>query len=390
MIILLYFFYFCFPILSTPIILLALFYFRKKYRVLIPLLCLNVSIIGYNYRPILSNDLYRYFTLLDSMRSGGLNFVIEQSEYKSSFLINFIFYFVSITKENSLLPALIGFVFYFIILYIIFDYANSKNISTSSLVFATLFALLVIPMIDVLSGIRNAFAFSVVALALYRDLVKKNLNVFTYLLYLGALFSHSSIIVLLIFRFIVPFYKGHLKKILISIAIFLWPLYVSLIGFIFSLLPQSNLVSVIQVKIGDYTGTQKGGIDWSQDILIYRIIILLIIILLIKFIKNKLPLRSALIEYSSFVQLLVIFTCGCLPFLYVHIIFRFTFIIFILGTIIILESLKHLKVNTRVFVKYILILIISSGGYYQYLTINKIDYGGLAILVKNIIQSFIK
>ena len=63
---------------------------------------------------------------------------------------------------------------------------------------------MVIPFYHAYSNVRNVSAFALLAVAVYRDMVKKKRTVITYLLYIIPCFIHMSGIVIVLFRAEIP------------------------------------------------------------------------------------------------------------------------------------------------------------------------------------------
>lgn len=387
--ILLYLFCFLLPLLMTPILMVYLFLNRSNYQRILPLLCINVAIIGFNIIPNFTDDLHRYFDILDQMRNGGLFYLNNISEYKNFYAINYYFYLISFTGVNELLPALTGFIVYYILLYIIFDFANSKGINTSTLVIVTIFILVIIPMYEIIGGIRNGLAFAVFGLSIYRDIIKKKKDFITYFIYFISIFIHSSIFILLLFRILVQLFQRTPQKLFLNIIVMCWPLYLTILEIILNFMSGIPFLSIIYSKMDIYTGSGRGELDWSFQIIIYRTGICLLITLLLLSIQTKLiekDKQSYL--FSSFIQLLVSFSIGAALFSYVHIFFRYTLLIFILSAPVLLITLKLFVGKFRIMVVYFILIFTSAGIYYQYLIFSKLNIGNYNHVINNLNSIF--
>lgn len=114
---------------------------------------------------------------------------------------NIIFWLVSQTKDNRILPFISIFTVYVSASYIVIDSCgDNKRIARVIL----LFQLMVIPFYHAYSNVRNVSAFALLAVAVYRDMVKKKRTVITYLLYIIPCFIHMSGIVIVLFRAEIP------------------------------------------------------------------------------------------------------------------------------------------------------------------------------------------
>ena len=385
MILLIYGLYLILPIISTPIIIAVLILKKNQYKFIIPLLCINMSIIAFNTKPLVTDDLTSYFSLLRNMKNFGLYFVNNISEFRQFPTINYFFYMISLTNNFHLLPAITIFFVYFVYLYIIFNYSNKEYMNKFSIFIGVLFLLSIVPIYEIISGIRSQFGCAILIIAIYRDIIKKKRNFITIFLYVLAFFTHSSITILIFLRLIIVVYKKF-SKVVLGLIIIFWPLYINLINSMLNLFSGIPIFNIVNKKLFEYTGTGKGELNWSIDILIFRlsicILIMLCTIILQKYKKKSINM------FIDFIQIVICFTIGAILFSYVHIAIRFTSFIFTIAPIIIINTINVLNNKYKLFLASIFIILSLAGIYYQFLTLSHVDIGSERILIENIFECF--
>ena len=190
--------------LSTPLGIYALivgFLFApSKSKHYVFFLGLAFGLIAYCTTPLRTIDITRYFQQLDSIRDLPFSQAVNWAD-DGLVIKNIVFWLVSQTKDNRILPFISIFTVYVSASYIIIDSCgDNKRIARAIL----LFQLMAIPFYHTYSNVRNVSAFALLAVAVYRDMVKKKRTVITYLLYIIPCFIHMSGIVIVLFRAVIP------------------------------------------------------------------------------------------------------------------------------------------------------------------------------------------
>lgn len=148
-------------------------------------------------------DLTRYFDIVTSYENMSWDFFFNHVLFGDlMFIQHLLFYVVGKTGNPHLLPAIVIFISYFIMLYMITDYANYKKAKSSEVLLALLFLLCVMPFISLVSNVRNILAFSLITFGIYREFVQGKKNIFTLLLYVVPCFIHISSLSLILLRLI--------------------------------------------------------------------------------------------------------------------------------------------------------------------------------------------
>lgn len=143
-------------------------------------------------------DLNAYFYTLELC--GKLTITEILNKFASGlFSQAFLFWLIGHLNIPHLLPAITTTIVYAIAGYITCDTAeryHQEKLIGKILLFQTM----TIPFVNVINNVRNVFAFSLIILAVYLDLVKKKRNIFVICLYAIGLFFHLSSFVIILLR----------------------------------------------------------------------------------------------------------------------------------------------------------------------------------------------
>ena len=175
---------------------------KKQYMFILIYFGIAYAFLAAQIKPPPQWDLFHHYNEINNMRMGGLDYALTQGRYKELFVINFIYYIVSLFSYNNLLVFITVFIEYMIFTYITCDlkekYDSEKNTIAFSINFFLFFAL--VNIVLSISGIRNVFAFSIASLAVYMDLFKQRKGILKLLLYIIPIFIHPSTIIVPIVR----------------------------------------------------------------------------------------------------------------------------------------------------------------------------------------------
>lgn len=162
-------------------------------------------LITFNLKPIVENDLYRYFEMANDY--SGKQFITVMKETTLDFKVAAaLFWFSGKINCLGLIPATTVFIVYGITFWIIND--AGKTLEIKSEILHYLLLSLALMQFDVIaSNVRNVTAFAVSALAAYRDLFKNKKNVITVILYLLPCGLHITAVIFLLARILLPIYK---------------------------------------------------------------------------------------------------------------------------------------------------------------------------------------
>ena len=243
-----------------------------------------------------TNDLYRHYLYLDSIRQYGF-WDIKSEDYDSAIGSEFIFYLISLTGVKELLPIVSFLWCYLICFYIIYDYQKKNKIQTKSIIMAIFFSFSFVSLESVISGVRTAMAMSMMALGAYNYLIKKKLGIKEILIFIFASLIHPvalvPILILLLKKFIT-------NKILIIVGLS-WGL---MVNFIILLLKNISL-NILAGKLEMYFYG-----SWIDDIRLFwaMIVLAVIFIIMIWYLKKNIKVEDE--DYIDYLLVYFSFTLG--------------------------------------------------------------------------------
>ena len=164
-----------------------------------------IFIAGFCTNTLFENDLDRYYLTLDFCK--GLTLVGVIQRLNDGLIVeNFFYWLYSHLGVYQLMPAVSSACVFGISTYIACDYAERTS-QYRALYIVLLFQFLMIPLFNVATNVRNIWAFSLITLAIYKDLVQHRRNIMTILLYVAPCFLHMTGIVIIFCRIVVPIIK---------------------------------------------------------------------------------------------------------------------------------------------------------------------------------------
>lgn len=183
-----------------------------NWKIFLVLYMYGIFVLAYVLVPAYTNDLTRYFDILDSIK--GMSLIGAVTRLKNGLYVeNFLFWLVSVTGDNHILPAVSTSVVYGISAYTLLDYAEREHCLEDAWI-VLLFEVLQFSFFSVANNVRNIFTFSIVVLAVYRELVLKKRDLLTLVLYIAPCFMHKTGAVLVALRVLVIFVRKALPLVI--------------------------------------------------------------------------------------------------------------------------------------------------------------------------------
>lgn len=208
-------------LLLPPLLFVGIFPLAKRperWRNYLWMIVLGLAIFAFSYEPTESSDTYRYYSLIERMGKLSFSDAVFFLGYEGHYVLNVWFWLAGLTGQPSIVAFITVAVVYGISGYITCDYAErcSKIDLIPSILLVQFFLL---PYFSIINNIRNVTAFSIICLAIYRDISKKQINFVTILLYVIPCFIHATAITLVLLRLLFPMAKRH-PLLTIFIAVF--------------------------------------------------------------------------------------------------------------------------------------------------------------------------
>lgn len=158
------------------------------------------GIMGYYFVPSHEIDLTRYYDVIQQYQ---ISMPTYADLFKSQGLFlspNILFKWISKIGDVQLLPALVGLVVMFSYFYIVADFFSREKLVLSMRLYFLVIGVMLFPFASALSNVRNVMGCAIIAIAIYRDLVQKKKNIFTFILYIVGISFHIAVIVIVMLR----------------------------------------------------------------------------------------------------------------------------------------------------------------------------------------------
>lgn len=171
----------------------------------LPFLVLSLGLAAYAYEPTAEIDLSRYFAIAKDSTLMSLPDAIDyfmESRPQDPRTDVYIIESWILTKMGiiHMIPMVTVVFVYGIAFYLTADIAGRYNV-TEYIPVIILLQFSLLPYVSIISNVRNIWAFSLVILAVYWDLVCKKHGPIVWLTYILPLFIHPSSILLVVLRF---------------------------------------------------------------------------------------------------------------------------------------------------------------------------------------------
>lgn len=213
----------CFSIMKRENVIM------KQLNIVCSCFTIGCAILAFLWQPAEYHDLYRHFIFLDQIRESKLSFwefltaenngIQAAGKYSTMIGFNVLRYFVAvILNNNHWLPGLCVLFDCAVFQYITLDWMKKNRIHQKWLLACYILMFSFMPFLLVASGVRNAFATSLVTLALYLRLCNKKSMMTYFILCAIAATFHPSALLPAVFGVLFPFIKGK-KSIIIMCGV---------------------------------------------------------------------------------------------------------------------------------------------------------------------------
>lgn len=234
---------------------------KKKLRTYFIIASIGISLIYFFFNPPMDYDLYRHYSLLETIHNYSLKDLLSVNshsnrllnDYSNSTPIYLIFaYVIGHIEVKNLLPVVAGSLIFGFTSRIIINSVDDTEKSMNSWKIALCFCfLLALADFRSVSGIRNMMAYAIFSYILYLDLVRKSNVRFCFIVYLILAGIHSSIYLFIVIRLLIELCKfipaWFIGVILVSAYSFL-----NIILFILQRASHISVVTIILTQINKY------------------------------------------------------------------------------------------------------------------------------------------
>lgn len=198
---------------------------KNQLNIIIVFAIISLSIVAFCSYPNQGTDLSRYYTELTNMRNHGLEYVFNESLYHETYLANLLFYIVSLTGINGLLPAISTALTLLCFLYVLKKEIFIFKPSSKIVVLYILSFISIVVLRALLTGVRQHWGWSFILLAIYFDFLSTPQRKKTSILfYLSSIFIHVGTLPIILVRIFYALTRKYKKA---KYLIVLWPLFIA-------------------------------------------------------------------------------------------------------------------------------------------------------------------
>ncbi|MFT0848763.1 EpsG family protein [Actinomycetaceae bacterium L2_0104] len=168
---------------------------------------ISLATVAYFYRTTEAADVYRHIEWLALYRRVPFFEAFDAGHYRYLYAWDALSWTVAHIGNPYLLQAAVTLIAYAIISYVLFDSGNRARASTGQVLMVWILVFSSIPILGIVSGMRNSLAVLICALAVYRELVQRKSRVSSLALFVVALLIHRSVIVIFVIWLVFPLLK---------------------------------------------------------------------------------------------------------------------------------------------------------------------------------------
>lgn len=271
---------------------------KLYFKIIILLLLIAVIILAYNYIPAPSNDLARYYQMLNQTRSWNWQQYQNYANYRDTPLTNLYFYIMKDVSNRSLFATIPTITVMFFLAGTVHYFDLKFNLKTRSIVIYLLSTLSFATIVGIISGVRQNVSWVFLMIAIFYDFYsdKKN-KIFSVFLYILPPLIHLSTIPVIALRVLYMLIK---KLNILKYLVILWPIFISAIHNITDLFPPQVQLALEKLELS------VREVEWDLRQIIALIGYLLILFVLLRA-RNNLYQRVITKNYLNFYILVVLF-----------------------------------------------------------------------------------
>lgn len=176
---------------------------RKQCWISFAFLVIALAVIAYYAEPFETDDLDRYFRIINDMRDNGwerFQQMLENNEFGFGALpvAGYYFYFISLFPDNHFLPFFTILISYGCMMLVIYKAAQRYKVDKFYLGIALFFFISTYWYYDTYSGTRNGLAFAIAIACIYYHFIEKKRILLCFAGYVIVIGMHATGIVIIV------------------------------------------------------------------------------------------------------------------------------------------------------------------------------------------------
>lgn len=238
------------PPFGIPCGLYGVYKDKKHWLLYVFCLAISMATIAYCYMPKGDPDIVRYFDYVERLKGSSLEFALNNGPRGEENLYTFTFvaWIIGQIGDIHMLPALSTFIVYFTGFYITCRVGNDMKVNRGIVVSYIIFIIVSLNFYSITNNVRNVCAFSLMLLAIFRDVYLKKHDIGTILLYILPIFLHPSAVILIAVRFAIEL-PAKLKFVMLIIAINVVPLLDFMQNLIFKINYNNAILGIVKTMM---------------------------------------------------------------------------------------------------------------------------------------------
>lgn len=226
-----------FPVAMLPVNFMMFIKDKRHSKMYALLIALGFAAVAFNFAPTpdQNTDILRHYATMYRAHNHTFESALTSEAFDSLMGYYLLLKVFSYAKLPVMLPTVITFIGYYILVYMVSKLDNEHNTMSR---FTTIYLLLSsVSFLGFCSGIRQYTIFVIFIITFYMEIKYKSLKPLAYLIYILLLTLHTSMLIIIIMRLIVDLiFKFRRTKVFMGIVIF-WGLFqnsfISLLGELF-------------------------------------------------------------------------------------------------------------------------------------------------------------
>ena len=191
------------PPLGVPLGIINIYNHKPHLKIHALCMAIGVASFAFCYYPKGDPDIIRYWEIFETLKNKTFLQALSQDMHGDEGLYVFTalsWLFIQ-TGEINLFPAFSVFVVYYVAFYVTCQLGEDLAAKRSVIVLNLFFIMIALNYYAVVNNVRNIFAFSIIILAVFREMYQKKRDLLSLILYLAPVFIHPSAVIIILFRF---------------------------------------------------------------------------------------------------------------------------------------------------------------------------------------------
>ena len=269
--------------------------------------------MAFFYKPYITGDLYRIYEQMTFFSAMQFSYFWENYALTSSVPIaRVLFWCISKTGVNALLPVFSSFVCFSLIFHIINKTQKMFSVSKKNVAYVLFFVMTTSIYISVIGGIRMMLALAMITFSFFRGTVEKKVSFIDILIYLVSVFIHTTSVIVIGICVLVTIFDS--KKRFLRRLGFIF--VVGIAGFVFAR-NFNSIINSVYLKFIDYVLGDRHSDMWEY--IMGTLIVIQLLVLLVEF--HRLHKEEGLKDLRSY-------NCAMLWCVIIAVVFCFEFSIF--------------------------------------------------------------